>query len=134
MNEEWRDILGHPNYQASSEGRIRNKTRGNILKPKRSPSSCRVYWKVDLGKSRKDKKENNKKRNQYIHRLVSLAFFNTAGEQVDHKTRDTSINRAEDLEPMTRKENLAKRVFVPGDAFELTEVGDTDFEFSMGDK
>lgn len=128
MEEIWKDIPGHINYQASSEGRIRNKTKGNILKPKRSPSSCRVYWKVDLGKASKDKKLNKKKRNQYIHRLVALAFFNTAGEQVDHKTRDTSCNRAEDLEPVTQAENLSRRVLPSGDAWEPKEQGNTDFD------
>jgi hypothetical protein len=126
--EEWRDIPGHPNYQASSKGRIRNKVKGNILIPKRSPANSGIYWKVDLGKRSKDKAENKRRRNRYIHHLVALAFHGHKGQNVDHEDTDRSNNAPHNLTPMTAKENQAKKQnnLGRGEAWE-SEDGNADF-------
>lgn len=126
MSEEiWKKIPGHPNYSASSEGRIRNDRNGHILKPKRSPSRGGEYWKVDLGKS-SNKAENKRKRNQYIHHLVALAFHGTRGEQVDHVNSDRTDMSAENLEPTSRLENMRRR-HGKGEAYEPPGVEVPDF-------
>ena len=38
MTEMWRPIPGHPRYQASWDGRIRNATTGHVLKPQQAKS------------------------------------------------------------------------------------------------
>lgn len=122
--EIWKDIPGHPNYEASDFGRIRNKKTGLVLKPKASPSNGGVYWKVDLGGSKRG-------RNKYIHRLVALVFHGTAGEQVDHRYQDKADNRAVVLEPVTGDENRMRRdasAWNKGDSWEMEGVGSVEFD------
>ena len=63
--EIWKEIPDHPKYEASTEGRIRNKKTGNVLAPQKSRSRGKVYLKVHLGANAL---------NKVIHRLVLETF------------------------------------------------------------
>ena len=60
MKEVWKLVL--PNYEVSSEGKIRNKTTNYILKPHIDNAG---YYNVRLGN----------KQHYKIHRLVAMAFI-----------------------------------------------------------
>lgn len=93
---EWRDIPSFPNYQASDDGEIRNKRRGNILKP----SSDRYgYLKMSLGTVD----------NVPVHRLICETFHGPAKNdkyQVNHLDCDRKNNKASNLEWCSNSENV----------------------------
>jgi len=117
MGEIWKDIPGYEElYQASSLGRIRSKEgkithsirsgvrkwKSRILKPKNCADQSLIGYRVTLWK--------NKKAHDYlVARLVCTTFYeNLLGSNmtVNHKDGDRLNNRIENLEWMTRKENI----------------------------
>jgi hypothetical protein len=98
--EEWREILGEENYQASSEGRIRNKKTGRILKQHKVQANSKTYLKVTMGR-RPNKNGKNQPKQQWVHRMVCLAFHGKppiGKEQVCHVPDDNGLNnRASNL-------------------------------------
>ena len=94
---EWRVITEYPTYEVSTDGQVRNKKTGQVLKT--SPNG-RGYLNVGL---RKDNKRHTKK----IHRLVGLTFLpNPDGKlEIDHINRNRTDNRLENLRWATRSEN-----------------------------
>lgn len=117
--EEWRDIPGYENiYQASTLGRIRTcegKTtasarfakrvwRQRILKPKRCKNrNGRVDERVSLWKQGREK-------TMLVARLVALTWCEgyCEGLTVNHIDGNTLNNAAENLEWLTRAENIAR--------------------------
>ena len=105
-NEEFRYIVGFPNYVITSFGKVINIKTLRVLKPGKTYSSInkqgnyRTYY-VTLS--------NNKiTKNFYVHQLVATAFLNKpAGYDlvVNHIDHDTSNNRVGNLEWITRSEN-----------------------------
>lgn len=110
--EIWKDIPGYEGYyQVSNYGRVRSLDRyvngkfgiqqirkGRILKP--VIHSCGyLYLTFSVNKKRKY---------LFIHRLVYEAFNGTVpdGMQVNHINEDKTDNRLENLNLMTRKENI----------------------------
>ena len=93
----WRVITEYPTYEVSTDGQVRNKKTGQVLKT--SPNG-RGYLNVGL---RKDNKRHTKK----IHRLVGLTFLpNPDGKlEIDHINRNRTDNRLENLRWATRSEN-----------------------------
>jgi len=113
MKEIWKDIKGYEGiYQVSNLGRIKSLEREipwnrwpgfrvilneKILKP----GLCRGYSRVTLSK--------NKQKNEFqVHRLVLEAFVEPCqdGLEANHKNFDRSDNRVENLEWVTRSENI----------------------------
>ena len=89
--EEWKEIEGFPRYEVSTLGRFRNRATGRIL---RGTVSEMGYQNIGL---LKDGKMNVK----LAHRVVALAFLTkpTDGHiQVNHKNKDRTDNRVENLE------------------------------------
>jgi len=106
--ELWRDITDFPNYEVSNFGNVRNKSRGNILKPMAVPKNNGKYicYQVTLYN------DEYKKRGKHstISRLVASAFItNTDPDNktdVDHINGKTEDNRSANLRWATRSENI----------------------------
>lgn len=62
--EDWRSIDEFPDYQVSSEGRVRNVRTGRVLTPS-WVQGCKV---VPI-------RRENRPKNHYVHRLVAMAFI-----------------------------------------------------------
>lgn len=95
--ELWADIAWKPSHQISTEGRVRNRRTGYILKPF---SDRHGYLRVSLGNYD----------NVYIHRLVCEAFHGAPPAsvyQVNHIDCDRQNNRADNLEWCTASENIS---------------------------
>jgi hypothetical protein len=95
--ELWLPVSDFPNYEVSSNGRVRNKKRGNILKP----TLAKGYPRVKLS-------DKNKCKPITVHRLVADAFYdgNHEGLQVNHINGDKTDNFIGNLEWVTGSENI----------------------------
>jgi hypothetical protein len=103
--ETWKTIPHWTEYEASSEGRIRDNS-GGIL-PRYCAGSRKNYRQVFLC-------QDGARVKQYIHRLVAAAFHPTSkGSEVDHIDGDGANNRAENLEWVSHAEN-ARRAHARG--------------------
>lgn len=97
--ELWVQAKDFPNYEVSSEGRIRNVKTKRTLKTHINRNG---YEELVL---RKD----NKPRNQKVHRLVADSFYDGDhnGLDVNHIDGNKANNHISNLEWCTRKENIA---------------------------
>ena len=99
--EEWKDIPGYEGfYQASTEGRVRNKRTGRILRP----GTCGRrgnYQQVGLMK-------NGKRKWHRVHGLVWLTFNGPVpeGMEINHINQNVKDNRLENLNLLTHTENI----------------------------
>lgn len=97
--ESWKPIGGfETKYEVSNTGRVR---RINYLKP----DLAKGYERVELY-------DGDKLRIEKVHRLVMEAFSGDCptGKEVNHKDGNKRNNRADNLEYVTHKENLAHAV------------------------
>lgn len=96
--ELWISIDGFSNYEASSDGRIRNRTTRKILRPNHNQKG---YQQVSLYK---DGKPYTKK----VHRLVADAFYDGEHieQQVNHINGDKDDNHVYNLEWCNGSENI----------------------------
>ena len=112
MKELWKDIEGYEGlYMVSSEGRVKSLARetnnqysmqDRILKCKKEKNG---YLRVCLHKDKGEKQDYS------VHRLVAFAFPEICGEwfkgaDCNHKNEDKSDNRAENLEWVSRIDNI----------------------------
>ena len=93
----WKDIKGFDNYEVSTDGQVRNKKSGLILKGLYHSGG---YLKVGLY-------INGKSTTKFIHRLVAQAFIPNLDNKsdVNHINEIKTDNRVQNLEWMTSKEN-----------------------------
>lgn len=98
MNNDWNTCLFFNSYQANRDGQIRNEKSGRIMKPYRQKTG---YVFVCL-------QHNGKSYTKTVHRLVWEAFNGPIpeGMDVNHINEDKTDNRLENLNLMTRKENI----------------------------
>ena len=111
MEEIWKPIPGHSNYEASSYGNIRSKDfmcwnghvwflkKGRIIKP--APNR-KGYYTVSVNG------DNYKGcRTKTVHRLVCMAFLKNVHNlpAINHKDEDRSNNHVENLEWCTNHYN-----------------------------
>jgi hypothetical protein len=91
--ERWKTIPDFPNYEASTDGRVRN-VNGKILTPLKAGTG---YQKVIL-----------RGKQLYIHRLVASAWIGSIPDrwEVNHLNSNRTDNRAANLEICTRSDNM----------------------------
>lgn len=100
--ERWKLIEEYPNYEVSSEGKIRNRLTGRILKEVIKTKRSRYgYRYVFLFK-------NSNRKMKLVHRLVAKAFIPNPNNypQINHKDENSLNNRVENLEWCTQKYNM----------------------------
>ena len=96
--EIWAPVDGFEGYEVSTYGRVKNKKRGNILKPRKTGNY--YYFHFEL---------NGK--NYALHRLVAQAFIPNPQKLpwVDHIDRDTDNNRINNLRWCSPTQSLLNR-------------------------
>lgn len=96
MKEEWKKVADF-NYEVSDRGRIR-KLNGSLMKP----------WKIRQGYLQVGFSRAGSRFKFLVHRLVAEAFLeNLVGKCfVNHKNLDKSCNDLENLEWVSREENI----------------------------
>ena len=100
MEEIWKDVVGYKNYKVSNLGRIYSeKSGGKMLTP--SFDSGNKYMQVVLV-------NNGVVKRELVHRIVAKAFLENPENkpEVNHKNCITYDNRVENLEWVTRCENM----------------------------
>ena len=107
MKEEWRQIPGFKDYEASSFGNIRswkNKSKGKFLKPATNKYGYRTVVLYD---------EQKTPISRTVHRLILVAFLGESSLVVNHKDGNKKNNKIENLEYCTYSEN-SKHSFLIG--------------------
>lgn len=110
MMEEWRDIAGYEGlYQVSNQGRVKSLKRWDVNK-KIFVDGASILKPTDNGNSYLiiGLRNNTKRKNHYIHRLVAGAFLdNPYGlKYVNHIDYNTRNNDVSNLEWCSQKENV----------------------------
>lgn len=102
-NETWKNILGYPGYQASSEGRIRHFSERynayHLLTPSANNTNHRLYVSLQ---------NDNQHKNLMVARIIAFTFLPKPKDNqttVNHKNGDITDNRACNLEWTSQSEN-----------------------------
>ena len=93
-----KNIDGYPNYQVSTEGKVRNVNTNKCIHQQLMKNG---YKKVELW-------NNGVGKTKSVHRLVANAFIDGdhSGLDVNHLDGDKTNNSLSNLEICTRKENM----------------------------
>jgi hypothetical protein len=95
--EEWKRLKNFPDYEGSTEGRIRNIRTQHILSPM---LDRRGYPQVSMYL---DKKQ----RTVRVHKLIGETFMDDRdGMDIRHRDNDRTNNRVDNLYLSTRKETI----------------------------
>lgn len=99
--EQWRPVVGlEGSYEVSNLGRIRHATTGHIRKP---------YGRPKEGYQQVSYRASGASRSFYVHRAVLEAFRprpDARGLECHHRDFDPTNNRLENLEWVTKAQNL----------------------------
>ena len=97
--EQWKTILDFPHYEISNQGRIRNINTNQILKPWADGKGR--YLQISLC-------DHGRVKKYLMHRLVAQYFIPNPNNypEINHIDYDIKNNRYENLEWVTRKENM----------------------------
>lgn len=105
---EWADIPGYEGlYQACTDGRIMDMKTKEILSDK---------GRVGAGYVRAKLRKDGKSWYTTVHRVIALTFLGgiPEGFEVNHKNGIKTDNRAENLEVVTRSQNINHNYYVLG--------------------
>lgn len=114
MNEVWKPVKGYEGiYEVSSYGRVRSLTRYINIQDPRGSYMRKLYGRIMAPHKMTNGylgirlSQDCKEENCLIHRLVALAFISgyRDGLIINHKDRDKTNNRADNLEWVTYQEN-----------------------------
>ena len=102
--EGWRDVVGHPNYEVSSLGRVRSH-KGLSPRVLAARSLPKGYLRVTLY-------DNGRRVGAYVHTLVLEAFVHarTPGMQVRHLDGNPTNNHVDNLAWGTQGDNERDKV------------------------
>lgn len=98
-NEVWKEVVGFPQYECSTLGRFRHKTRKRVLKQSAVHNG---YLHVGLMRDGKQVTKLN-------HRLIAEMFLEQPSDKhdvVDHKNHIRTDNTVANLEWVTRSQNM----------------------------
>lgn len=109
--EKFKFIAGFSGYEISSLGRVYSLKRKKFLKPEVLFGG---YLRVSLCK-------NGNVTKKLVHRLVAKAFLTGEGE-VDHINGIRNDNKLENLQYLSKSENLAKRYCKTEEISPTTEI------------
>ena len=115
--EVWKEIKGYEGkYQISSFGRVKSVKRfANIKCGSKRPIRERILKQDSdlLGYKRVSLSLNCKQKWHSVHRLVAIHFIINPGNkpEVNHKDKNTSNNLIENLEWVTKRENMVHRKY-----------------------
>jgi len=98
MAREWKSVAGFAGYDVSDDGLVYSRLTGRVLSPGWQTGG---YLFVAL---RRDGRTHNRK----VHALVAEAFIGPrpSGLDVNHIDGDKRNNRVENLEYVTRRQNI----------------------------
>lgn len=105
----WRDIEEFNGaYQVSDDGQVRNAKSGIVLCQKYAGSNIYYPIVVLCNGSKKTRGDKPKYVRRYVHRLVASAFVPNPHNkpEVNHIDSNPNNNTAQNLEWVTRKENM----------------------------
>lgn len=99
-NEYWKEIPGFEKYEASTDGRIRNKKTKRIRKQQKIKNG---YMQVSLYAG-----QTTALKPLYVHRLVAITFIDNPNNypEVNHKDGDITNNGIDNLEWCDRGHNI----------------------------
>lgn len=129
--ERWAIIPGFEGrYEASTEGRIRQRTAS----PRRRPGYIVPQSSVAHGYKRVGLMVDGKSRTFLVHRLVAETFIpaHAKGAEVNHINGDKTDNRIENLEWITHAENMRHALRVLGRTFGTKSLTDEQVKSIRG--
>lgn len=100
--ENWKTMELYPKYEVSTEGRVRNAETHRIYSQRLDKSG---YLRMELWLN------NGKRINMAVHRMVAMCYLDNPQNlpEVNHKNKIKTDNRPENLEWVTRQQNMDHR-------------------------
>ena len=113
--ETWKAMELYPKYEVSTEGRVRNS------------ETHRIYAQqlTRQGYLRMDTWIDGKRGSMFVHRMVAMCYLPNPHNlpEVNHKNKIKTDNRPENLEWVTRQQNMDHRNADPKVQEQMREIG-----------
>ena len=93
---QWKEIKSFSDYEASSEGVIRNKETKQTIKPFKQTNG---YYKIKLYRE-------HKPYTKMLHRVIAATYLGESKLDVNHKDGNKTNNNIKNLEYVTKSDNM----------------------------